>query len=212
MSRSLRIAVLLIWCVWPVEAAWAADTGEGTAYSPKVCIRTNSGYLKNSGSEGGTAFSLGALDLSFLYPIGDRLFLGLGYQAHFDFKNKTVPFSSLDLIGRMYVRGQGTRSRTSYQSMESENNDTFSLYLSLEFGRRDYYLGSVTASSSTSTTATSSSGNSLGLNGGAGLDLRLTRQIQLNIEANLGLLNFAASDNRYIISGMLLKTGIAYLW
>jgi hypothetical protein len=194
--------------------AAGADTDESTSYSPKFSVRTNNGILKNSGSQGGTAFSIGGLDLAFLYPVGPGFFLGVGYQAHFDFSNKTVPFTSLDLITRAYLLGQGTRSKTKYLSMSSERSDAFNVYVGAEFGRRDYYLGTISAAASSASTTTSSetSGNSLGLNGAVGADLRLSSHLQLTVEANASLINFAASDERYVISGLLMKLGVAYVW
>ncbi len=201
--RSLLLCLFLL--PWVTVAA---DT-EGTSYSSKLCLRTNNGVLKNSGSQGGSSISVGGIDLSFLYPVGAGFFVGAGYQAHFDFKNKTVPFSSLDVVGRFYLLGQGTSSRTNYASMTSERNDAFNLYLSAEFGRRDYYIGSATPASSTSMNTT---GNSLGLNAALGADFRLSTRIQLTMEGNAAVVDFASSDSRYIISGLLFKLGVAYLW
>jgi hypothetical protein len=201
----MRRAILFLLLVSPPAFAELASTS--TSYSPKICLRTNSGILRNQGSQGGESLTLGALDLSFLYPLGSRLFVGLGYQAHFDFSRGVVPYSAFDVSARVYFWGQGTRVHAGYLTMESETIDNFSAYVAGEFGTRNFFLGAATSGSSST-----ASGNSLGINAAVGGDIRLSRHLQLNLEANAGVLSFASSDERFNVSGLLFKAGLAYLW
>jgi hypothetical protein len=182
---------------------------ENSSYSPKIDFRLANGMLRNTGPNGGSSLTVGALNLSFLYYVSPVIAVGVGYYADFDLGTKRVPVNGFDFSGRYYFMGQGTFSRHEYPAIASERQDIFSMYGGIEFAQRNYYAGTV----GTSTPAgVPTNGNSLGINAIAGADLRLSRHFELTSELNYGAFTFASSDDNYKIAGILLKIGMGYIW
>jgi hypothetical protein len=107
----------------------------------------------------------------------------------------------------MYVAGQGTRAEIDADRMVAESHGKYAFYLGTQFDRSSYYLGT-----DPSRTTQKLTGDFLAINALLGMELRLSHRLELNVEGSAGLVAFAASDERYKVSGYILNAGISYLW
>jgi len=189
-------------------------------YSPKLSFRVSNGIIQNIGANAGTAASIGALDLGFLYYLSGTVSLGLGYRADFDLKNTNLPLTSLDFSSRFYFSGQGTHSTQYYPTITSERHDNRVWYTGIGISQRSYFLAkqntrtniSGTLTDTPTTNTSSLSGTSVGLTGLFGTDIRISRHFEFTAEVNLGLLSFSSSDQKIRIQGYLFNTGINFVW
>ena len=175
--------------------------------APKLSFRYDAGIMKNVGTIGGAgAFTWGLDILALYYP--DPIFaLGAGYRTFFDLSKSTTPVSGGFLLGRWYFYGQGTRSRTDANRMEVKHHENYAFYTGMELGQSNYYLGE-----SAKRVTDKLTGSYFNMNALAGTDVRLNDHFEINVEASLGLLIFAATDSNFRLQGTLMSAGISYLW
>lgn len=184
-----------------------APVGARASYNSKMSFRTSNGILINQGF-GGSSLSIGGLHLAYSYYFTPEIAVGLGYSSDFDFTRATTPVSGVDVFWRWYFRGQGVPELRSSGIMESESRDLVSLYAGLAIARKDYFLGSNPVDSP----SVEQTGQFTSINGLFGLDYALSRSFELTAEADVGLLVFAASDNRFFVRSIGVNIGISYLW
>ena len=196
-ASRLSFFVVLLFSLAARVDAWAADV----AYSPKVSLRTGNGILKNVGTVGNGANSIGAINLLFNYFLSGQAAVGLGYSTNH-------PFSNITLSSRYYYSGQGTRSRAPEQLMvESERRDSFAHYIGAELNQTAYVL---TANNGALTDAIPGTSSVVSMT--LGSDLRISRHFELTAEANLGLQVITSSNEAIKMKAYILNTGISYVW
>jgi hypothetical protein len=198
----LMIAFVLL----STSFAFAEETS-AVKYTPKIGLRFNGGLMQNTGTSRGSASIVYGLNFFGLYYPSSDFALGAGYKFFFDQVKLNVPVNGFFLVGRMYVAGQGTRAEIDADRMVAESHGKYAFYLGTQFDRSSYYLGT-----DPSRTTQKLTGDFLAINALLGMELRLSHRLELNVEGSAGLVAFAASDERYKVSGYILNAGISYLW
>jgi hypothetical protein len=194
----------------PPRAARAADPSDPAhdERSSKLTVRVSNGLLSNSGSQGGSDFSLGGLNLAYSYFITGKVAVGLGYRADFDFSSGILPLSGIDLPIRYYFGRRGTMVTERTPEITSTFRPLTSFYAGGQVSRQEYFLGQSSADANGVTvTGTFASIDAL-----AGIDYAISRSFELNAEISSGLFTFAASDPAFRIRATLLKLGISFVF
>lgn len=178
------------------------------SYAPKFSFRFANGTLKNVGQDGGSGTSVLVPDAVFDLFLSRHFALGIGYSADFNFTEGIASRSGLNLSGRYYFRGEGTRIKTDTSEINLQTRDLPAYYGGLEYSSRSYYLGSNNSLSTTLNVTGSYSTIDLIV----GTDRPLSQTFDLNLELNYGLIAFAGSDNRVVIKATSVLIGITYLF
>ncbi len=174
----------------------------------KVSFRLSNGILMNNGTSGGETLSVAGLDFDYAWFATSQFSLGGGYHLDFDYSQKTLPLSGFEFFARYYVLGLGTRLKDDFHGGTLEQRDSRAIYLGLEFAQQSYYIGGNPLQRGVAILT----GSSVGINLSAGIDQRIGDDLDLTLEGNAGVLSFANSDDRFRISGLLIKVGLNYLW
>ena len=200
------LGIVVILALSTPRLGWAAS-GEDVSYSPKLSLRTANGLLEDVGLKKGSAITLAGVNALYLHYASADTAIGLGYRANFDWSKGTVPTYGFFSTFRKYISGEGTHYQSEANDLTIERHDALAFYWAAEFAQSSYYLGSNPAQTTDTLT-----GTFFGLNGALGMDLRMNRHFELNVEANFGIISFAQSDNRYRLMGRLINAGVSYVW
>jgi hypothetical protein len=184
--------------------AWCDES-----YSPKLYLRTGASQYANEGTLGGAAGGEGGFDIQYVHYLNSRLAAGFGYSAQFDLTAGGVPVAGYEILGRYYFWHDGTQVTDTQGWGQASKQSLWSLYLMSMYGMRKYYLGQDLQSSDPTAQIT---GDYSVINLGVGLDYRLSRHFEFNIEINNSLYAFASSDSRVRISETNLLTGLSYVF
>lgn len=180
----------------------------GDSLTPKIFARMGAGILSNSGTEGGSAFSIGSISAGLnLYPL-PTLALGAGYSFSPDVTGGSLPLQGWLTRASYYFMGEGTQVQRDYETTSSTTRAQWSAYTGVELAQRSYFLNKVNNKGVDEPL----SGSALAFNFFIGTELRLTKRLDLNVEFNNTFLTFAASDSRYRIAAGLLHVGIGLLF
>ncbi|KYG61426.1 hypothetical protein AZI86_17075 [Bdellovibrio bacteriovorus] len=199
--KSLTLSVLLLFSL-------TAKAGEKT-YSSKLILRSGMGQLTNTGTQSGSAVSVGSLNLQYLKFLNERLGLVFGYMAEFDVTNGSMPVSGMEIGSRYYFYNTGTTTTEKSDWGVSRQRSLWNAYFALVYGKRDFYLGPDYQSNDATSTL---KGEYAVMNLGAGIDYYLNYRYDLNIELSTSALSFASSDARVNLSETFLRIGIGYVF
>jgi hypothetical protein len=183
--------------------------GTRTSYSPKISFRIPALTLTVNQASGRGGFTFGGLNLSFHYFVSKIFSMGLGYRADLDFAAKNMPISGGFAAFRLYFLGNGTRIVSSQSDINSEIHDRWNLYGGLELGAFSYFDSSVRSDEQNDIIRT---GTFFASSAAVGTDIRITRNVEFNLEGNFGNLSFAASNTNFRLTGFQILFGLNYLW
>ncbi len=183
---------------------------ESTTYlSPKFSLRTGGGIFTNSGTLGGSINSVGAFNVLYVHYMTTRLAVAIGYKADFDMTRLSMPVRGIDIAGRWYYLGRGTKKTVTTAGHEVIRQDTYALYLGGELSEKKYFFSKVATSA---TSVENLSGDYGSLNILLGADYTLNDSFEWNVEACYGLFTFSQTDERVRFQAMSLATGLSYLF
>jgi len=175
--------------------------------TPKVQLRLGAGQITNYGTEGGSAITLSNLQISGSLYVQPKLAFTVGYQINLDLKNGSLPISGILVSGRYYFMGQGTLRAQDWMSMTSSTRSGVSAYGTLEFAQRSFFFAKTDGDGNPADIT----GTSYALNGGVGMDFRLSPNVDINAELNMTGFTFAASNPGYRFGALLLYVGVGLL-
>ena len=184
-----------------------AFAGESKGIGLKFGAATTFGLLVNSGTNGGSSLTQGGIILKALFEPAPDFAMGPVFGGEFDYINSNVLLSYLGVQTRWYLLGNGFPRDSRHPWLNSERLSRFAWSVGADFLASTFFLGS-----NQSETTQSLTGNYQVLNACTGLDLRLSRHLEVNLDFSAGLLTFSASDDRIRIQGYIGSLGLSYLW
>ena len=201
MMRFLFFSV----CIWLTSTSQATEA----VYSSKLLLRTGAGQLSNTGTQAGSAASVGSLNLQFLKYLNSKWSLIFGYMAEFDVSNGSTPINGMEIGSRYYIWNKGTQMQESSSWGHHSQRSLLATYTSFLYGKRQFYLGQDYQSNDATSTL---KGEYAVLNAGIGLDYYLSRNYELNFEVSTSAISFASSDARVNLSETFLWFGVSYVF
>lgn len=178
-----------------------------TSAPQKISLRAANGSFSYS-ELGTSSTSFFNPDLSWHYFLHPKHSIGLGLDLYFSITAQSVSLFGVRAIYRYYFKGEG-QLKQSYSPFVSRASTTrFAYYAGTELKRYSYFLGSNPSKSS----GFEQSGTFYNINLDGGVDYRLSKDFELNGELNYSMFSMAGTDNRVVMSAIVIFAGVSYLW
>jgi hypothetical protein len=159
--------------------------------APKILARMSTGFLGNFG-------------IGWEKPIARSFSFGLDYRIESD--SETI-IRGLDVFARYYFLSPGTRiQQWTTQSDGIESHAEWSPYVGLEGMSRDYGVRRTTA------TGSSITGSLAGMNGLAGVNYRVSKNIEASAEAAMRIFTSFQTDAQIEQQTLIFIFTLGYLY
>jgi hypothetical protein len=179
------------------------------ALSHKVYVRMGGGMISNAGTLSGSTITYGGSNVGGAFFLNEVLAIGAAYRIESNFSR--VPLKGWDLFGRVYYLGAGTVVSVSNGLGDHLiRHRTWSPYAGLEFSSRAYAL--ILDETAIDPLDQSLVGSISAANMIVGVDHRLSRHWEANLEISYTLLPFGGADTRVKIKWMLVSLGMNYVF
>lgn len=175
----------------------------------KMLLRGSGGMISNVGTASGSTITYGGVGIGAAFYFMEQIALGFAYRVESTFA--TIPLRGFDVFFRYYYLGSGTVVEHHDSTLNKiVTQRTWSPYLGTEFSNRAFNF--VIDAEANTPEERSISGNISALNFVTGLDYRLSRRWDLNLELSYTLLALGGSDPRIKIKWMLFSYGANYVF
>jgi|GEM_PF-834127 len=185
------------------------DFSSARTLAHKIFSRMSGGLISNVGTSSGSTFTYGGANLGGAFFLREDLALGAAYKIESNFSR--VPLKGWDIWTRYYYLGAGTVVKVSDGIGDHVvRQNTWNPYAGVEFSSRDYvFVFDPTASdpADQSLTGAASAANVI-----VGLDYRLNRHWEANVEMSYTILPFGGTDTRVKIKWILVSFGMNYVF
>jgi opacity protein-like surface antigen len=183
--------------------------GAERALSHKFFMRGSAGTINNVGTVTGSTVTYGGSNLGIALFYLEQVSFGFSYKVETTFSS--IPLRGFDVFGRYYYLGPGTKVvNTDSLNNKFVSHRTWNPYLGGEFSNREFSFE--LDPTATNAEDRSVSGNISAMNFLAGLDYRLSRNWEINLELSYTLFPLGGNDPRFKIKWMLLSWGVNYVF
>ncbi len=183
---------------------------ESEDFKSKLSLRSGLESLVNKGELSGSQTNIGGFNIGYSLFLNSSLAIIFGYAASFDLGNAKQTVNSYILAGKYYFSGLGTTIEKKDELGTSISKSNKAYYVGSSYGLHDYFLGS--DSLSIDAEVATIKGTYSTTNVFIGADYFLTKKLELNFEAGITILAFAASDNRVKIHHTWLLAGLNWVF
>ena len=165
-------------------------------------------YQTNTLLAQGTSITYLSPDLSLYYFWDPKHAVGLGGDVYFNYSLGTIAIYGIRGSYRWYFKGLGHPKLSNHNFLKISSTTSYALYAGTSLRKYEYYLGGNSSDESTY----EQRGSFFDVNLCTGLDYRIGKETEINVELNFSVLALASSDDRIRMGNALFLFGIAHWW